>query len=216
MSRILVIGTGNKHKVEEIAPLLLESGMPLELKTADSYGPFSPEETGGNLEENALIKARAAMNMSGEWALADDTGLFVDALDGRPGIYAARYAGEGCSFADNIRKLLGEMEGIPHHKRTATFRCAIALCRPGHEPRIFRGECMGWIKESPSGVGGFGYDPVFVVGELSKTFAELTAIEKNKVSHRSIAVNLCRLELDTLLKCSTHSAQTLSPLTPHP
>ena len=203
MPRILVIGTGNKHKVEEIAPLLLESGLPLELKIASAYGHFSPDEIGNTLEENALIKARSAMILSGEWALADDTGLAVDALDGRPGIYAARYAGVGCSFADNIRKLLRELEGVPQAKRTATFQCSIALCRPGHEHRHFRGECMGWIRETPSGSGGFGYDPVFVVAGLGKTFAELTAIEKNTVSHRSIAVKLCRQELDSLLKTST-------------
>src|SRR5947207_2145469 len=128
MGRILVLGTNNNHKVRELAPLLSDIGV--DLRPASDYGPFDPPESGATLEENALIKARAALQLSGEWAIADDTGLFVDALNGRPGIYAARYAGVGCTFADNIRKLLRELEGIPLSQRTAQFSCVIALCRP--------------------------------------------------------------------------------------
>lgn len=197
--RIVVVGTGNKHKVEEIAPVLLETGLPVELRVASAYGSFDPDEHGQTLEENALIKARAAMELSGEWAIADDTGLEVDALGGRPGIYAARYAGEQCSFDDNIRKLLGELDGVPQEKRTAMFLCVIALCRPGQPPQTFRGECRGWIATARRGSGGFGYDPIFVVSELGKTFAELTAQEKNRLSHRAVAVRLCRQRLGELV-----------------
>ena len=197
--KTLVIGTGNKHKVGEIAPLLLKDGLPLTLKVASEYGPFDPDETGSTLEENALIKASAAQELSGEWALADDTGLFVDALDGRPGIYAARYAGPGCSFADNVAKLLGEMKDVPEARRTALFACVIALSRPGQAPQLFRGECKGYITLSPQGSGGFGYDPVFKVPGLNKSFAELSTAEKNAISHRSIATRACAAELKKLL-----------------
>ena len=132
MSRTLVVGTNNRHKLSEIAPLL--EGLDVLLRAAKEYGPFDPIEDGKTLEENAIIKARAAMELSQEWSISDDTGLEVDALGGRPGIYAARYAGEGCSFADNIQKLLHELEGVPEERRTARFACVIALCRPGIEP----------------------------------------------------------------------------------
>ena len=197
--RTLVIGTGNKHKVQEIAPLL--SGLKLTLKAAGEYGPFDPDECGSTLEENALIKANAAHAISGgEWAISDDTGLEIDALDGRPGIYAARYAGEHCSFADNIRKVLSELQGVPDEKRTAKFACVIALVRPGHEPVTFRGECKGWISQKERGTSGFGYDPIFVISALNKSFAELTTEEKNAISHRSIATKMCRAYLEKVLQ----------------
>src|SRR5437016_6072733 len=115
--KILVLGTNNKHKAEEIAPLLTETGLNLNIRAASAYGKFDPVEDGDTLEENAIIKARAALALSNEWSIADDTGLFVDALDGRPGIYAARYAGPGCTFADNIKKMLSELKGVPFGKR---------------------------------------------------------------------------------------------------
>jgi XTP/dITP diphosphohydrolase len=198
--RTLVLGTGNPHKVKEIEPLLQSPGLPIAVKTASSYGAFDPDESGSTLEENAIIKAEAAMNLSREWAIADDTGLFIDALDGRPGIYAARYAGEHCSFADNIRKVLSEMRGVPEDRRSATFACVIALCRPGEKPLTFRGECKGAMTSVERGAGGFGYDPIFLVAGLNKTFAELSAEEKNRRSHRSIATRLCREKLEQLLK----------------
>ena len=197
--KIVVMGTGNAHKVAEIAPLLNETGLGIDLRAASAYGAFDPDESGATLEENALIKARAALALSGEWALSDDTGLFADALDGRPGIFAARYAGQGCSFDDNIRKMLGEMSGVPEGKRGATFSCVIALCRPGLEPLTFRGECRGRILEAWRGAGGFGYDPIFVIDSVGKSFAELNTDEKNAVSHRAIAVKKCREVLKQLL-----------------
>jgi len=197
-TRILVLGTGNKHKVAEIAPLL--GKLNVDLRAASDCGRFDPEENGSTLEENALIKARAAMMLSSEWSIADDTGLFVDALNGRPGIYAARYAGPGCTFEDNIRKLLGKLDGVPDEQRGATFSCVIALCRPGFSSVTFRGDCRGKILRARRGSGGFGYDPVFVIDGINKSFAELTVEEKNKFSHRSIAVKKCRAELAKLLE----------------
>src|SRR5205823_6298538 len=125
--------------------------------------------------------------------------LFVDALNGRPGIYAARYAGLGCTFDDNIRKLLRELEGIPRSERSAKFSCVIALCRLNSEPLIFQGDCRGHIALQPRGEGGFGYDPIFVIDGLNKSFAELKPDEKNHISHRSIAVKKCRDALAQLL-----------------
>jgi XTP/dITP diphosphohydrolase len=196
--RTIVIGTGNKHKVQEIAPLL--SGLPIELKAAGEFGAFDPDENGNTLEDNALIKARAAMALSGQWAISDDTGLEIDALDGRPGIFAARYAGPGCTFDDNIRKVLNEMQNVPEGKRNAKFACVIALCRPGEKPQTFRGECKGHISTQRRGDGGFGYDPIFVIDELNRSFAELTTEEKNRISHRAIATKLCRTYLEKVLQ----------------
>lgn len=187
------MGTGNKHKAAEIAPLL--SDLNIILRPASDYGHFDPAENGSTLEENALIKARAAMMLSNEWSIADDTGLFVDAINGRPGIYAARYAGPACTFDDNIRKLLSELDGVPDDKRGATFSCVIALCRPGFSSVTYRGDCRGRIVRARRGTGGFGYDPIFVIDGVNKSFAELTAKEKNNISHRSIAVKKCRAEL---------------------
>src|SRR5205085_2598297 len=127
-----------------------------------------------------------------------------DALNGHPGIYAARYAGIGCSFDDNIRKLLGELEGIPLSQRGASFECVIALCRPGVEPVTFRGECRGHILLRPKGKGGFGYDPVFEIDSAKKSFGQLTTDEKNTISHRAIAVKKCREALKILLAPPHH------------
>jgi XTP/dITP diphosphohydrolase len=198
MPRTLVLGTGNPHKVQEIAPLL--SGLDLDLRAAGSYGPFDPVEDGETLEANALLKARAALDLSGAWSIADDTGLFVDALDGQPGIYAARYAGPGCTFADNVRKLLKELQGVPPKRRTATFICVIALCRPDGQEEIFRGEIGGRILDAPRGAQGFGYDPVFApVDGDGRCFAEYPADEKNAVSHRGQATRQLRARLAELL-----------------
>jgi XTP/dITP diphosphohydrolase len=197
MNRILVLGTGNKHKVGEIAPLL--EGLPITLRAAGEYGPFHPDESGTTTEANAIIKARAAMELSGEWAIADDTGLEVDALGGQPGIYAARYAGPECDFNKNMQKVLRELQGVPDEKRTARFVCAIAFCRPGHEPLTFRGDCPGRIGHDRRGGGGFGYDPIFFMQGLDKTFAELSAEEKNTISHRALAVKAFRRALETIL-----------------
>lgn len=198
--RLLVLGTGNRHKLIELTPYLSE--LPLELKAAGDFGPFDPEETGDTLEANALIKAQAALALSGEWSVADDTGLEVDALDGRPGVYSSRYAGVGCSYADNVRKLLREMNDMPEPKRTARFTCVIAFCRPNAEPKFFRGECPGKIIATAKGSAGFGYDPVFVPERQAEgqnlTFAELSLEAKNRISHRGLAAQKLCVFLRTL------------------
>jgi XTP/dITP diphosphohydrolase len=198
VNRILVVGTNNRHKLGEIAPLL--AGLDLTLKAAGEYGSFDIAEDGATLAENAVKKADAASVLSKQWAIADDTGLEVDALGGRPGLHAARYAGPECDFEKNITKLLGELRGVPMEKRTARFVCVIAFCRPGVPPQTFRATCPGRILTGKRGAGGFGYDPVFQMEGMEKTFAELTLEEKNRLSHRARAVKLLRTELVKLLQ----------------
>jgi XTP/dITP diphosphohydrolase len=197
MKRTLVLGTGNRHKLGEIEPLL--TGLDLTLKAAGDYGPFNPVEDAPTLEANAIIKAEAALKLSGEWSFADDTGLEVDAIGGRPGVHAARYAGPECNPAKNIDKLLDELQGVPREKRTARFVCVIAFCRPGIPPQTFRGTCPGHILTARRGTSGFGYDPVFLVNGLEKSFAEMSMDEKNRLSHRACAVKLFRTELVKLV-----------------
>lgn len=203
--KTLIIGTGNKNKVAEIVPLM--KGIEVDLRLATTYGHFDPEENGSTLEENAIIKAKAAMELSGEWAFSDDTGIYVDALDGRPGIYAARYAGKGCEFIENVKKVLRELEGVPETKRTATFATVIAFCRPGHEPRTFRGECTGRILTEFRGSAGFGYDPIFQLDGLDKTFAEMSQEEKNSLSHRAKAMKLFTNILPMTMACDVFIAE---------
>src|SRR5690606_29296348 len=129
------------------------------------------EETGATMAENALLKARAAAGHTGLWAMADDSGLEVDALDGRPGVYSARFAGPGATDADNNAKLLRLLEGVPDPRRTARFRCAIALVSPDGDEYVDEGVCEGVVAREPRGEGGFGYDPLFIVPEYGRTFA---------------------------------------------
>lgn len=203
MQRILVLGTGNRHKLGEIEPLL--TGLDLTLKVAGEYGSFNPVEDAPTLEANAIIKAEAALTLSGEWSFADDTGLEVDAIGGRPGVHAARYAGPECDPSKNIDKLLGALRGVPYEKRTARFVCVIAFCRPGLPPQSFRGSCAGHILTARRGTSGFGYDPVFLVDGLEKTFAEMSLDEKNRLSHRACAVTLFRTELVKWVRPSARS-----------
>lgn len=197
MKRTLVLGTGNRHKLGEIEPLL--GGLDVSLRTAGEYGTFAPVENGATLEANAILKAENALHLSNEWSFADDTGLEVDALGGRPGIHAARYAGPSCEPSKNIDKLLHELQGVPTERRTARFVCVIAFCRPGIPPQTFRGSCAGHILTTRRGTSGFGYDPVFLVDGLDKSFAEMSMDEKNRLSHRACAVKLFRTELVKLL-----------------
>ena len=185
--REVVVATNNRHKVEEISAIL--QGLPVRLIPLSDY-PDAPElkEEGATYAENALHKALTVARFTGKWALADDTGLEVDALDGRPGLYSARFAGEGVTFADNKRKLLRLMESIPTEKRTALFRTVLALVSPSGESQVVEGVLHGRIAEKERGAGGFGYDALFYLPELGKTYAELTADEKNRVSHRALAV----------------------------
>ncbi|MEP6890306.1 MAG: XTP/dITP diphosphatase [Nitrospirota bacterium] len=184
--RELVLATRNRHKGEELAALL--GGLGITIRTLDEF-PDAPEvvEDGDTCEANAIKKARAIAEFTGLPAVADDTGLEVDALGGRPGVYAARYAGEDATYEDNCRKLLLELTGVPRERRTARFLTVAAIALPSAGVRVAQGMLDGVIAEEASGTLGFGYDPVFLIPELGKTLAELSADEKNRVSHRAKA-----------------------------
>lgn len=187
----LVVATRNKGKLREIAAIL--SGLPFMLLSLDDFPDFPEvEEDGATFEENALKKASMAAMVTGLPALADDSGLVVDALGGKPGVYSARYSGESASDEANNTKLLSELATVPYAERTAAFRCTIALCIPDGERYTFSGELRGVILDSPRGTGGFGYDPLFFVSENGATMAELSLEVKNAVSHRGKALALLK------------------------
>lgn len=186
MLRELVLATRNPHKGEELSALLGDTG--IRIRTLAEF-PDAPdvEEDGETCEANAMKKATEIARATGLPAVADDTGLEVEALGGRPGVYAARYAGEGATYEDNCRKLIRELAGVPRAQRTARFLTVAALAIPGGEVQVTRGVLEGSITEEPAGTQGFGYDPVFFVPELGKTLAQLTPVEKNRISHRAKA-----------------------------
>ena len=178
----LVIATHNPKKAGEMLTILGQRFPDLELRTlADYPGVPEPEETGTTYAENAAIKADSAAALTGEWCLADDAGLEIDALDGAPGLYSKRFGGETLPFPEKIALVLSQMGERP---RDARFRCCVALAHPGIETRVLESTCEGRIAERPSGNGGFGYDPIFLLPELGRTMADLTAAEKHAVSHR--------------------------------
>ncbi len=179
----IVAATNNQGKVKEIKAILGDLGF--EVVSQGELGlDLDVDETGTTFEENALLKAQAAATAFGMCALADDSGLCVDALDGAPGVYSARYAGEGATDAMLIEKLLKVMKDVPKEKRAAQFVSAVAFVTPDGEKFTARGSAEGFITEAPSGNGGFGYDPVFFSTELQKTYADMSDEEKNRVSHR--------------------------------
>ncbi|MBN1650721.1 MAG: non-canonical purine NTP diphosphatase [Bacteroidales bacterium] len=178
----LVFATNNKHKLEEVAPLI-KSHFEL-LSLADIACFEEIEEPHDTLIDNAFEKARFIYNRYKMDCFADDTGLEIDALDGRPGVYSARYAGENCSFQDNVKKVLLEMKG--QKMRTARFKTVIALILNGRE-YSFEGVVEGEIIDQQSGTEGFGYDPIFRPNGYAETFAEMSLKEKNKISHRALA-----------------------------
>lgn len=183
----LVLATGNPDKQKEMIALL--SDLPITIRTLNEFEPVPPIiEDGETCEANAIIKATIIAKHTGRLALADDTGLEVEALDGRPGVYAARYAGENATYQDNCRKLLQELQGVPVGKRAARFLTVIALAEPTDSVDVVEGVLDGTIADTVSGAGGFGYDPVFVVPELGKTLAQITLEEKNQISHRGRAL----------------------------
>ncbi len=182
----LVLATRNRHKVAELLMLL---GDPrITIRTLDEF-PGAPDvvEDGDTCEANAVKKARAIAEYTGLPAVADDTGLEVDALGGRPGVYAARYAGEHATYEDNCRKLLLELTGVSPAQRTARFLTVAAIALPSGRVRVALGVLDGMIAEEASGTLGFGYDPVFSVPELGQTLAQLSADQKNTISHRAKA-----------------------------
>jgi XTP/dITP diphosphohydrolase len=190
MSRTLVLATGNPGKAREVKALLPA----VEVLTLADRPVEMPEETGETFEANARLKAEHAADVLGVPALADDSGLEVDALGGRPGVHSARYAPG--TDEDRYRKLLDELEGEP--ARSARFVCVMALAAPGRETVLSRGTCEGTIALEPFGDGGFGYDPVFVVGGEDRTMANLTPEEKNERSHRGAALRAMAPHLEAL------------------
>lgn len=195
-----VIATGNKHKLEEIGVILKD--FQLEVLSMKDVGLDGLEiiEDGNTFEENALIKAKTVMEKTGKLALADDSGLEVDILNNQPGIYSARFAGEHATDKENNDKLLKLLKDIPLEKRKARFVCAMAAAFPNEDIVVLRGECSGVIGFEPKGTSGFGYDPLFIIEEYGKTFAELGEERKNKISHRAIALEKLKEELKTRLE----------------
>jgi len=181
----IVLATHNQDKVVEIRAALTD--LPIQILSLVDF-PNAPEviEDGDTLAANAIKKALAIHQYTNFPAVADDTGLMVDALNGAPGVYSSRYAGPNAAYADNVQKLLRELAGVPAMQRTAEFRTVMALALDG-KTHLVEGRCRGRITLTPAGNSGFGYDPVFFVPELNKTFAELTLAEKNKISHRGKA-----------------------------
>ena len=186
-ARRVVLASGNAGKQREFAALLQE--LPIELLLQSALGVASIEETGTTFEANALLKARHAARESGLPALADDSGLEVDALGGRPGVRSARYAGPHASDADNNRRLLAELGTVALPERTARYRCVLALVRSADdpEPLLAQGNWEGYIAMHPRGQGGFGYDPLFVPRGMRLHAAQLDAAQKNRLSHRGLA-----------------------------
>jgi XTP/dITP diphosphohydrolase len=192
----LVLATRNEGKTEEIRALLAE--FPVDIKNLTDFGPTPEiEEDGQTFEDNAVKKARFIAKILGFPALADDSGLMVEALGNGPGVRSARYAGEEASDADNNAKLLKELEKVEN--RTAAFACVIAIAVPWGPALIYEGRCEGIITNEQVGTKGFGYDPVFYYPPLQKTFAQLSTEEKNQVSHRGHALRQLRDEFDKVL-----------------
>ena len=186
----VVLATRNADKVREIAEIL--AGLPVDLvPVASLEGVPDVEETGETLEENAALKARVVSEATAMVALADDTGLEVDALDGRPGVYSARFAGPAATYADNCRALLDALRGVPEPRR-ARFRTVVAMARPDGTVELADGACGGEILPEIRGEGGFGYDPVFRPDGETRAFAEMSAAEKHAVSHRGRAFRAAR------------------------
>lgn len=185
----IFLATGNKNKIKEISAILPENKFKIETFLNRSDMPQTVED-GNTLRENSEKKALACARYFKIPALADDTGLEVEFLGGAPGVYSARWAGEGCSYDDNNLKMLNEMNGIPKEKRKARFVCCITLAYPDGNLFSFEGFTEGYISEEKLGEGGFGYDPLFYVPEYGLTYAQMPQELKNKISHRAKALNL--------------------------
>ncbi len=182
---VIVIATHNAKKAGEMTTILSRRFPSVEWRTlADYPGAPEPEETGDTYAENAAIKAESACAFTGEWCLADDAGLEIDALQGQPGVHSKRFEGEDTPFPIKMKSILDQMSGLPEAVRGARFRCFVALARPKAPTKIFNAICEGVISSEPSGNGGFGYDPIFFLPELGCTMADLTADQKHGISHR--------------------------------
>ncbi|MEA4987146.1 MAG: XTP/dITP diphosphatase [Anaerovorax sp.] len=191
----IVAATQNKHKIEEMSAITKEFGMNMVSRLDAGIPDFEIEEDGKTFEENSEKKAREIMKVCGDITIADDSGLMVDALDGAPGVYSARFSGEDSNDEKNNEKLLMLLKDVPEEKRTAKFVSVITMVYPNGRKIVARGECKGHILYKGRGNNGFGYDPLFVPDGFDRTFAELSAEEKNKISHRSIALRNLREKL---------------------
>ncbi len=187
---VFVLATANPHKANEMRQILEAHGVDVRARPEDVGEVEETEET---LEGNALLKARALCAATGLAAIADDTGLFVDALDGRPGVYSARYAGEGARDEDNVRKVLAELDGVD--QRAARFRTVIAVASPDGSQWCVEGVLEGTILREPIGEGGFGYDSIFLPRDLTRSLAQLSESEKNAISHRARALEKFAVKL---------------------
>ena len=185
--KLYVLASKNQHKAEEIKAILGE-GYEIITQTEAGAGDIEVIEDGLTFEENAVKKSETIMRATGKPCIADDSGLCVDYLDGAPGVYTARYAGEHATDGENIQKLLSALDGVKEEERGAQFVCVIAVAEPNQETKLFKGWCSGRILTEVRGESGFGYDPVFYKEELGKTLAEMTAEEKNSISHRGDAL----------------------------
>jgi XTP/dITP diphosphohydrolase len=196
----LLLASTNPGKVSEYRALLGNLGYQMVTLAQQGITKVAVEQE-GTYEQNARLKASTYAECSRIMTLADDSGLEVDALGGEPGIRSARFAGEGSSDADKVRTLLAWLEGIPWEKRTAHFKCVIAIVTPNNQVELCRGECHGMIAFEAKGDNGFGYDPVFYIPEMDKTMAELPAEIKNQISHRGRAAQEARKILQRLYEC---------------
>ena len=193
---VIVLATKNQGKLKEMKNML--SDFPVDFLGLDAFGPIPDVvEDGDTFDDNAYKKASFTARVLGYPVIADDSGLVVEALDGAPGVYSARYAGENATDEDNNRKLLSELDGKSN--RAAAFECVISIAVPTGPALTYEGRCEGRIAEEPSGSNGFGYDPLFVCSEHGKHFAELSMAEKNSVSHRGKALNQMAREFDKIL-----------------
>ena len=194
----LLIATRNKGKLREYRQILAD--LPMQITDLETEGIHEEvEETGRTFTENAIRKATAYARLSGLWTWADDSGLEVDALDGQPGVHSARYAGPGASDEERYRLLLQRLADVPPDRRSARFRCVVAIATPDGRVETAEGRCEGEIISTPRGTHGFGYDPVFYLPERGMTMAELPPEEKNRISHRARAAQAARAILERML-----------------
>jgi XTP/dITP diphosphohydrolase len=196
----VILSSGNQHKISELKSILEEFDLEVISKNDIGYSEFEVEEDGDTLEENSLKKAMELWNKTGDIVIADDTGLFVKYLNGEPGVYSARYAGEDATYEDNNKMLLEKLENVSVENRKAYFKTVVSIVDSNGKSFKVDGICKGSIGLEAEGDNGFGYDPIFIVEGLNKTFAQMTDSEKNKYSHRGKAVRNLKNIIGELLK----------------
>lgn len=196
----LVVSTDNIHKIIEIRDIMKDMPINILSKTEAGFGEIEVIEDGNTLEENATKKAIEIARRARAIVIADDTGLFVDMLNGEPGVYSSRYSGDNATYSDNNKKLLKALEGVPLEQRTAKFKTVIAIVLEDKTVKLVSGECSGKIGFELKGKNGFGYDPLFIVDGYGKTFAELGEEVKNSISHRARALKNLKKELNNIIE----------------